>query len=510
MTNSFKHLYSLICIALLVVTSCEDVQIDKQDAIPSPNDVANPSALASARLVPPSCNNRAILLDGVDDYIDLGDIMNTTTFPISVAAWVNVDSTKSTTSPIFVTQDHSTIYKGFWFAATGTHLFAEYGDGRGGNNPAYRKGRSANVGVMNNGWKYVAAVLNGVNDVKLYIDGVDIGGAITGSSTYTMSTNDPATAKIGKKFINGVTYYFKGLIDDVSVWSKSLSVTEINQYMNQNPTGSETNLIAYWNFDENGGTTVQDASPNNYDGVINGGAQRVASSAPNHCINGAITLDGTNDYIELNDILNTTTFPISVSAWVKIDSTKTDTSPIFVTQDHLTDYKGFWFAATSTHLFAEYGDGLGGNNPLYRRGRSANVGNINTGWKYVTAVLSGVDNVTLYIDGVNIGGAVTGDSQNTMSTNDPATAKIGKKSINSVNYFFKGTIDDVSVWSKSLTVTEINQYKNQLLTGNESSLIGYWNFDEPSGNTVFDLSPSNFDGTLVNGPVRVTSTAPNH
>jgi hypothetical protein len=59
-------------------------------------------------------------------------------------------------------------------------------------------------------------------------------------------------------------------------------------------------------------------------------------------------------------------------------------------------------------------------------------------------------------------------------------------------------------------VTEINQYKNQLLLGNETSLIGYWNFDEPSGNTAFDLTSSNFDGTLVAGATRVTSTAPNH
>jgi hypothetical protein len=66
------------------------------------------------------------------------------------------------------------------------------------------------------------------------------------------------------------------------------------------------------------------------------------------------------------------------------------------------------------------------------------------------------------------------------------------------------------VWTKALTATEINQYKNQLLVGNETGLTGYWNFDEASGTTVVDQSSNHFNGTIMGSALRVTSTAPNH
>jgi gliding motility-associated-like protein len=46
------------------------------------------------------------------------------------------------------------------------------------------------------------------------------------------------------------------------------------------------------------------------------------------------------------------------------------------------------------------------------------------------------------------------------------------------------------------------------LQGNETGLIGYWNFDELDGNTLLDKSPKGFHGELKGNPVRVYSGAP--
>jgi hypothetical protein len=514
--NVFRQLFSSIGLStLLIASACqqEEITTTAQGTAASPQML---TALADT-LLPPGCTNRGIKFDGVDDYIDLGNILEGTTYPITVSAWVQLDATATGTHPIFTSQDAvppSPIpYKGYWFSVAPPSIFCEYGDGNGGNNPAYRRGRTANAGITGGTWRFVTAVLKGVSDVDLYVNGVNVGGTISGGSTQTMNNIDPSTAKIGKKYINTKDNFFKGIMDDVSVWSKALTVAEITQYMGQNPTGSEAGLQAYWNFDELSGTTVLDASANQFNGTLFNGAERVTYS-PNTCYNGAILFDGTDDYIDLGNILDGTTYPITVSAWVRLDSTATGTHPIFTSQDAVPPsaipYKGYWFSVAPPSIFCEYGDGNGGNNPAYRRGRTANAGITGGTWKFVTAVLKGVSDVELYVNGVNVGGTISGGSTQTMNNFDPSTAKIGKKYINTKNYFFKGTIDDVSVWSKALTVAEITQYMGQNPTGSETGLKAYWSFDELSGTTVIDKSSNNFTGTLVSSPVRVVSTAPNH
>ena len=63
--------------------------------------------------------------------------------------------------------------------------------------------------------------------------------------------------------------------------------------------------------------------------------------------------------------------------------------------------------------------------------------------------------------------------------------------------YFEGSIDDVRIWNKARTQAEIQADFNKELTGNESGLVGYWNFNFINGNTVPDLSSNHNDGTLV-------------
>jgi Ca2+-binding RTX toxin-like protein len=62
---------------------------------------------------------------------------------------------------------------------------------------------------------------------------------------------------------------------------------------------------------------------------------------------------------------------------------------------------------------------------------------------------------------------------------------------------FQGSMDDVRIWNKARTQAEIQADFNKELTGNETGLVGYWNFNSINGNTVQDLSSNNNDGTLV-------------
>nr|NCR45675.1 hypothetical protein [Microcystis aeruginosa SX13-01] len=62
--------------------------------------------------------------------------------------------------------------------------------------------------------------------------------------------------------------------------------------------------------------------------------------------------------------------------------------------------------------------------------------------------------------------------------------------------FFQGSIDDVRIWNKARTQAEIQADFNRELTGNESGLVGYWNFNSINGNTVQDLSINQNNGTV--------------
>ncbi|HIA93984.1 MAG TPA: LamG domain-containing protein, partial [Candidatus Marinimicrobia bacterium] len=64
--------------------------------------------------------------------------------------------------------------------------------------------------------------------------------------------------------------------------------------------------------------------------------------------------------------------------------------------------------------------------------------------------------------------------------------------------WYHGLMDEVSVWNTALSQSEVQLLMNSNLTGNESGLIGYWNFNEGSGNVAYDQSNNNHDGILNN------------
>ena len=62
--------------------------------------------------------------------------------------------------------------------------------------------------------------------------------------------------------------------------------------------------------------------------------------------------------------------------------------------------------------------------------------------------------------------------------------------------YWNGKIDNSSIWDRALSQQEIQQYMNCPPTGSELGLVGYWNFEEGSGNTVFDRTNNGNNGTI--------------
>jgi len=66
------------------------------------------------------------------------------------------------------------------------------------------------------------------------------------------------------------------------------------------------------------------------------------------------------------------------------------------------------------------------------------------------------------------------------------------------NEYFDGTIDDVRIWNQARTAAQIKSNYNVEIKGNEKGLIGYWDFNEGSGLTVFDETNKKHNGFIIN------------
>ncbi len=227
-------------------------------------------------------SGRALRFNGSGGYIDLGNIYDDLNLPLTISAWVKIDASAIEACPIFASQENMDLYNGIQIFVQPTAVIFEYGDGNGNNSPAYRKGKIAFLNsVVSDRWVHICGVMNSSSDIQIYINGIDVGGDYSGSSALPMASNFPTdVAKIGTYMSNGHVYKFNGEIDEVRVWNRGLSATEVRDGMCKRLQGNEPGLIGYWNFDETSGSAVYDKSSNGFDGQLVGPSTRVYSGAP--------------------------------------------------------------------------------------------------------------------------------------------------------------------------------------------------------------------------------------
>lgn len=202
------------------------------------------------------------------------------------------------------------------------------------------------------------------------------------------------------------------------------------------------NLTAYYKLDETSGTR-EDSTASNYDltdnntvgyatGIIGNGADFVASNSE--------SLSTSSN--ELNDTFSSSAW--SVSIWAKPD----DISNTYglIACDTNTGQRQFFFAINSASLYFE------------RQGASIaiNVGNvISTGWNHIVATYDN-SRLRIYVNGTNVG------DNPLMSAFSSSTNKtfLGCRQYSGSNYYINGILDEVGIWAKTLTSTEITTLYN--------------------------------------------------
>jgi len=115
-------------------------------------------------------------------------------------------------------------------------------------------------------------------------------------------------------------------------------------------------------------------------------------------------------------------------------------------------------------------------------------------WNHIACVMNGTS-VTLYMNGVPVSGTLSA-----MPTVQSSNLTIGYSNLGGT--YFNGKMDEVRIYNKALSQSEILANMTNTLTGNENGLKGYWNFDNGTAN---DLTANGNNGTLLT----TTITVPN-
>ncbi|MEM7372425.1 MAG: LamG-like jellyroll fold domain-containing protein [Bacteroidota bacterium] len=183
--------------------------------------------------------NQYLHFDRSNDYVRLDDgsqyIANTTAF--SMAGWFYTDQLaygqgmigfRGTSQGFYLIQLSNGILESRLITDAGFHEYV---------GPAFT--------ILPGVWQHVAWVYDGAS-VKLFIDGVEKGS--TPASGQITATDIPFT--IGRSILTNLNFYFGGGADEVSVWDKALSQTDLQDMMNNELTGNEANLQLYYKFNQ--------------------------------------------------------------------------------------------------------------------------------------------------------------------------------------------------------------------------------------------------------------------
>ncbi len=132
-------------------------------------------------------------------------------------------------------------------------------------------------------------------------------------------------------------------------------------------------------------------------------------------------------------------------------------------------------------------------------------------WYHVAGTYDG-NLLKLFVDGIEVASTVVGR----VPTGNNAPLYFSFNDVSGFPYYFYGQLDEVRIWNCARDAESIRRDMRRRLTGMESGLVGYWDFNENrTAQTVNDRSPGGSDGSLgwtsgmeASDPRRTASTAP--
>jgi len=195
--------------------------------------------------------NTALQLNGTSNSVTLPTTMaNATTTNGTMEAWIKTAGAGSGLRAILILKNGY----GLWLNDNNLLSYD-------GGFPTF-----TGVSLNDNEWHHVAMTFqSGVtNGSKFYIDGLPVH-----TFTFTVSAINYGASQnaIGR---NASGQYFSGQIDEVRLWNIAKNDAQVLSDYATKLEGNETNLVAYYDFEEGAANTLNDLTSNNYNGTITG------------------------------------------------------------------------------------------------------------------------------------------------------------------------------------------------------------------------------------------------
>jgi len=211
-------------------------------------------------------------------------------------------------------------------------------------------------------------------------------------------------------------------------------------------------IAGMWLLDEGGGDTAEDSSGNGNDGEI------FAAEWDEGRFGKALKFDGVSSYVNCGmDLSLDITDNLTIVAWIKEDGEQIGWPRVVARENPGAGHRQYALCYSNAQEIRAIADTEGG-------GFCDIIGpDLNDDWHHLAITYSD-QTMELFLDGVSVGTADGGGSL--VSEGDLGNVAIGKTAHDALKDIFKGTIDEVAIFSVALSKDEINSImKNGLVKG---------------------------------------------
>lgn len=218
--------------------------------------------------------------------------------------------------------------------------------------------------------------------------------------------------------------------------------------------------------------------------------------------NYSLDFDGSMDYVQIDggSALLSNTSDMTISGWVYLrnyNSGWPDFDGLFGVRN---EANADFYILQHVNFQLE-GRLRNSNNEVFSVDTEANLIQPEQ-WQHVALTYNG-EELKLYLNGVLAGN--TSASGQINNSGEPFI--IGSVFFQENDFDLDGLADDIRIWSRALSQEDIMGYMDQDVSG-EEDLIGYWKFNEGTGNTVSNSVSDNYHGYFSGDPTWSENTSP--